>query len=148
MYDFDRRTARLVEKYRKDKDRKEWALLESDGPRVLKWFGTTKPSDERVLKEERRIQYFKHHSASVVMIEHAYGQWKDQSGRWAIERHRGTRESFTARDLQGDWVSDPGSLSAATDALIARAGNVSFQIQRYSYDRSGVQGEHDVPQKG
>lgn len=54
------RTAILKEKYREDNDRQEWALLDSKGQRVLKWFGTKKPSDEQVLKEERRIQYFKH----------------------------------------------------------------------------------------
>ena len=64
MPSYDRRIARLVQKYRKDKDRKEWALLESDGPKVLKWFGTKKPSDEAVSKEERRIQYFKHKGAA------------------------------------------------------------------------------------
>lgn len=50
----------LRRKFRKEKDRTEWALLDSSGKRVLKWFGEEKPSDERVQKEERRIQYFKH----------------------------------------------------------------------------------------
>lgn len=65
-YSYDRRVARLVQKYREDKDRKEWALLESDGPKVLKWFGTKKPSEEQVQKEEARIQYFKHKGAKYV----------------------------------------------------------------------------------
>jgi len=52
--------ASLVKKYREEKDRKEWALVsKSDNSKVLKWFGTEKPSDEAVEKEERRVQYFK-----------------------------------------------------------------------------------------
>lgn len=50
----------LLQRYRKDKDRKEWALVsKKDRSKVLKWFGPEKPSKERVLKEERRVQFFK-----------------------------------------------------------------------------------------
>lgn len=58
------RTAILRKKFREDKNRSEWALMDSKGKRVLKWFGTEKPSEERVKKEERRIQYFKHHGST------------------------------------------------------------------------------------
>jgi len=61
-------TARLVKKYREETDKKEWALLESDGPRVLKWFGSKKPTEEEVLKEERRVQFFKHRKASLLEV--------------------------------------------------------------------------------
>lgn len=88
-------------------------------------------------------------TAGLVLIEHAYGQWKDAGGRWAIERHRGERETFVARDLKQSWSTQAGSLSEAIDALRARTrGEVSFQVERYSYDRSGVQGGHGTPQKG
>lgn len=50
----------LRRKYRKDKDRTEWALLDSSGKKVLRWFGEEKPSEERAKKEEGRIQFFKH----------------------------------------------------------------------------------------
>lgn len=60
----DGRTAVLRKKRRKDKGRSEWALMDSKGERVLKWFGPEKPSEERVEKEERRIQYFKHKGSS------------------------------------------------------------------------------------
>jgi hypothetical protein len=51
------RTARVVER---DHDgRKEWALVGGDGG-VLKWFGTKKPSDEAVEREENRVNMFKH----------------------------------------------------------------------------------------
>jgi len=76
-------------------------------------------------------------TASLVMIEHSYGQWKDAGGRWAIERHRGETETFVARDLKKSWQTDAVSLSEAMDALKARTnGQVSFQLERYSYDRT------------
>ena len=38
----------------------QWALVSKTNRRkVLKYFGTQKPSHEAVLKEERRIQFFK-----------------------------------------------------------------------------------------
>lgn len=58
-------TGILVERYRKEKDRKEWALVsrkpgKSGKRKVLYWFGTKKPSKESVQKQEKRVQYFKH----------------------------------------------------------------------------------------
>lgn len=56
----------VTEKFRKDKNRKEWALVSKKPDartrkrRVLKWFGTQKPTKEQIAKEEKRIQYFKH----------------------------------------------------------------------------------------
>lgn len=38
----------------------EWVLLSKDGTKVLKKFGKKKPSEERVKKEEARVNYFKH----------------------------------------------------------------------------------------
>ncbi len=55
----------LRKKFRDDKDRSEWALMDSEGKKVLRWFGPEKPSDDRVRKEEKRIQYFKHQGCSV-----------------------------------------------------------------------------------
>lgn len=52
--------SKLVQKYREEKDRKEWALVSQDGSRVLEWYGTKKPSKEKILETERRVQYFKH----------------------------------------------------------------------------------------
>lgn len=59
-------TSILRKKYREDKDRSEWALVSKKGGKVLKWFGKQKPSEERVKKEEQRIQYFKHKNSSIV----------------------------------------------------------------------------------
>lgn len=53
------RTAHLVKRDGK------WALVsKSDSSKVLKWFTAIKPSDEAVLHEERRVQYFKHKGAA------------------------------------------------------------------------------------
>ena len=39
---------------------KRWALVSVKDPsKILKWFGTTKPSSESQGKEEKRVQYFK-----------------------------------------------------------------------------------------
>lgn len=40
--------------------------MDSAGKRVLRWFGPEKPSDDRVKKEERRVQYFKHQGCVSV----------------------------------------------------------------------------------
>lgn len=68
-YSYDRRIARsltavLVQKMREETGKKEWALKEKSGPKVLRWFGAKKPSDEAVAQEERRVQYFKHMAAA------------------------------------------------------------------------------------
>lgn len=56
--------ARLVKQKREDTGRSEWALVSKKSGRVLKWFGTKKPSEEAVQKEEKRIQYFQHKTSS------------------------------------------------------------------------------------
>jgi SpoVK/Ycf46/Vps4 family AAA+-type ATPase len=67
--------AKLKQKYREDTGQKEWALVSRSKPeRVLKWFGTSKPSDEEVQKEERRVQYWKSQSRKVK----AQGTFKDK----------------------------------------------------------------------
>lgn len=80
------RVAVLRKKYREDKKRSEWALLSKDGSRVLKWFGTQRPSDERVKKEEARVQYFKHQGAEDLRHDgmvYDWGRdaWCDEEGR-------------------------------------------------------------------
>ena len=43
---------------------KEWKLMSKSNPdKVLKNFGSKKPSQEAVNKEERRVQFFKHQGA-------------------------------------------------------------------------------------
>ena len=57
---FNNIKAKLVQKYRKDTERKEYALVSIKNPeKILKWFGVAKPSEEEVLKQERRVQWFK-----------------------------------------------------------------------------------------
>ena len=37
-----------------------WALVSKKNPKkILKWFGSTKPSEEMVAKEEKRVNIFK-----------------------------------------------------------------------------------------
>jgi hypothetical protein len=38
----------------------EYALVSSDGTKVLEYFGTAKPSDDRFAKAEQRVEYYKH----------------------------------------------------------------------------------------
>ena len=45
----------------------EWKLVSKSNPsKVLKNFGKTKPSEEAVAKEERRVQFFKHQNESKM----------------------------------------------------------------------------------
>jgi hypothetical protein len=77
-------TAILKQKKREETGQVEWALFDSKGKRVLKWFGAKKPSDDAVAKEERRIQYFKHRSAakppSQAQIDYAKHLLKQVGG--------------------------------------------------------------------
>ena len=46
---------------RSSSGRTEWALMSVKDPsKVLKWFGSTKPSLAQVAKEEARVEAFKH----------------------------------------------------------------------------------------
>lgn len=57
----------LLQKHNKNTDQKEWALVSvDDHSKVLKWFGAKRPSQESVLKEEKRVQYFKHLKKAVI----------------------------------------------------------------------------------
>lgn len=51
----------LRKKYNPKKKRSEWALVSTSKPgKILKWFGVKKPTENRVQKEEKRVQFFKH----------------------------------------------------------------------------------------
>ena len=58
-------TGILMQRYREEKDRKEWALVsrkpdkKTGKRRVLYWFGSKKPSKKSIDTQERRIRYFK-----------------------------------------------------------------------------------------
>lgn len=58
--------AHLVQKHNDKTDQTEWAFVSEKSDKVLKWFGTQKPSKEEVEKEERRVQYFKHANSDIV----------------------------------------------------------------------------------
>ena len=46
--------------YRSETGREEWALLSRKTHRPLKWWGTQKPTQAMIDREERRVQFFKH----------------------------------------------------------------------------------------
>ena len=51
----------LVQKQNKRTKKTEWAMVSKNNPnKVLRWFGTRKPSKARFAKEERRVQTFAH----------------------------------------------------------------------------------------
>lgn len=62
----------------------QWALVsKSDSTRVLKWFGTKKPTAPEVEKEERRIQFFKAVSQGKIPT------YKIKNKKYAsVKRHR------------------------------------------------------------
>tara|TARA_Y100000310_G_C20466632_1_gene707962 strand:+ start:192 stop:368 length:177 start_codon:yes stop_codon:yes gene_type:complete len=46
--------------YREKTKQKEYALLSIKTKRPLKWFGTQKPTEQDIAKEEKRVQFFRH----------------------------------------------------------------------------------------
>ena len=40
--------------------KEEYCLVSISSGKVLEWYGTKHPSDERVKKSEERVQWFKH----------------------------------------------------------------------------------------
>ena len=94
--------AKLVRRYNKKRKRTEWALVSRSNPKkVLRWFGPRKPSEERVLSEERRVQWFKHKGSvrSAWLVEEIS----------VIERKDG--HSFTKDDIElkrkWKWLTGP-----------------------------------------
>ena len=57
----------LRKKFNKKLGRSMYALVSVSSPgKVLKWFGSEKPGEGRVKKEESRVQYFKHRKRTVL----------------------------------------------------------------------------------
>lgn len=57
----------LTKKLNKNTGNKEWALVSKKDPsKILKWFGLKKPSEDEVLKQEKRIQYFKYLKSKII----------------------------------------------------------------------------------
>jgi hypothetical protein len=96
-----KKEAKLVRRYNKSRGRVEWALVSRSNPKkVLRWFGPRKPSKERVLSEERRVQWFKHKGSTV-------------KNNWLVEEipitDRKDEHPFTKDDteLKRRWLSGP-----------------------------------------
>jgi hypothetical protein len=67
MTDTINKIAILKKKDNKKTKKQEWALVSKSKPsKVLVWFGTRKPSKQRVNKEEKRVQFFKHQGEEVI----------------------------------------------------------------------------------
>ncbi len=95
----------LQKRHRKDSDRAEWALMDSGGKKVLRWFGPSCPSEDRVRKEERRIQYFKHQGSSSqaslkLMPRGSLPSKAEFSMAFELEVPDGL---YSVRGPRGDW---------------------------------------------
>ena len=70
--------ATLKKKYNKNTKQEEWALISKKDPnKILQWFGTQKPSDEKVEKVEKRVQWFKNKgsiNAAFIEIDTVMGE--------------------------------------------------------------------------
>lgn len=99
----------LRKKHREDKDRTEWALMDSKGQKVLKWFGEKKPSDERVKKEERRIQYFKHQGSFSLASSKTFSRGTLPSrSEFAMAFELEVPDGlYSVRGPRGDWGQLP-----------------------------------------
>jgi len=57
----------LIQKVNKSTGKKEYALVSiKDRSKVLRWFGVKRPSEERLEKEEKRINFFKNVKKAVL----------------------------------------------------------------------------------
>lgn len=75
----------LKKVYRKKNQRWEWALVSISKPaKVLYYFGTKKPSHEKFLKQERRVQYWKRFGSSPKTVIIRAHQRKGTKG---VRRH-------------------------------------------------------------
>jgi len=51
----------LVQRVNPKTGRKEWALASRSNPKkILEWYGPQKPSEQRVAKSEKRVNFFKY----------------------------------------------------------------------------------------
>jgi hypothetical protein len=99
----------LRKKHREDKDRTEWALMDSKGQRVLRWFGEERPSDERVKREERRIQYFRHQGTASLASSKTFARGTlppraEFAMAFELEVPDGL---YSVRGPRGDWGQLP-----------------------------------------
>lgn len=99
----------LRRKRREDRDRTEWALMDSKGQKVLKWFGEERPSDERVKKEERRIHYFKHQGTASLASSKTFSRGTLPSkAEFAMAFELEVPDGlYSVRGPRGDWGQLP-----------------------------------------
>ena len=57
----------LTQKINPKSGKTEYCLVSVKDPsKILRWFGTQKPSGERVASEEARVNYFKHKKKTLI----------------------------------------------------------------------------------
>lgn len=118
-----KKTAILKQKKNKNTGKTEWALVSKTDPsKVLKWFGVTKPSEETVAKEEKRVQYFKNKAYKskkpVYRSFSNFVQGKIKQG-----------DIITAYDINGEVIEiDVPGLEYISKDNVKRAVGVSADI--------------------
>ena len=56
----------LSQKVNPKSEKKEYCLVSTKSPgKVLEYFGTRRPSDEKVVRSERRVEFYEHHGKSA-----------------------------------------------------------------------------------
>jgi len=61
-------TSTVKKLHRKETGKGEWALVSSKNPsKILKWFGTVKPSESEIEKEDNRVKMFKNLTKGYTM---------------------------------------------------------------------------------
>lgn len=113
-------TARLVQKHNDKTGKEEYALISKHTGRVLKWFGVQKPSHERVAKEERRIQYYKHAGGGVDKFGEVVDDRFEEIPRneWDATPHVPysfqypigfplSDGYYDSKDMRGEWEKTP-----------------------------------------
>jgi hypothetical protein len=83
----------LIKKLNPKSSKQEWCLVsKSDNGKVLKWFGTAKPSSKEIAKNEKRINYFK----NVAIIKSSQQMEKEEAMKSAMLEFNGLLETFIA----------------------------------------------------
>lgn len=88
----------LIKKLNPSTSKQEWCLVsKKDNSKILKWFGSSKPSNEEVSKEEKRINYFKNvasiNSSKTEEIDEDINNELDKWQNEELIKRKQTRDS-------------------------------------------------------
>lgn len=110
------RVAILTQKVNKKSGKKEWCLVsKKDRSKVLEWYGTKKPSKERIEKTERRVQFFKHKKGSAMRISEMI-----REGKARPKNPKAPQEVYSYEFLSAvaDWQNYGGSDKSTNAAML------------------------------